>query len=94
VALPAKLTTTLRRGDTIRHEQPGGGGHGDPLERDPALVAADVANEKVSAAYARREHGVVLDAALKVDAEETRALRARLRAGVPVAPRDCSDGKA
>jgi N-methylhydantoinase B len=94
VALPAKLTTTLRRGDTIRHEQPGGGGHGDPLERDPALVAADVANEKISAAYGRREHGVVLDAALKVDAEETRALRARLRAGVPVAPRDCSDGKA
>jgi N-methylhydantoinase B len=78
--LPAKLTGTLRRGETIRHEQAGGGGHGDPFARDPALVAADVANEKISAAYARREHGVALDPATgAVDETATRALRAGRR---------------
>jgi N-methylhydantoinase B len=78
--MPAKFAAVLRRGDVIRHEQAGGGGHGDPLERDPALVAADVLNEKITPEYARREHGVVLDPArLEVDAEATRALRASLR---------------
>jgi N-methylhydantoinase B len=51
--MPAKFSITLRRGDVIRHEQPGGGGHGDPSQRDPALVEADVRNEKVTARYAR-----------------------------------------
>ena len=36
--LPSKLTMTMRRGDLFRHEVAGGGGWGDPLERDPALV--------------------------------------------------------
>lgn len=80
-ALPAKLTSTIRRGDVLRHEQPGGGGHGDPFRRDPARVAADVANEKISLEYARREHGVVIDpVSLAVDEAETRALRAGPRA--------------
>jgi len=76
-SLPAKLTGTLRRGESLRHEQAGGGGHGDPFARDPARVAADVANEKISVAYARREHGVVVDPATGVvDEAATRALRA------------------
>jgi len=76
-SLPAKLTGTLRRGESLRHEQAGGGGHGDPFARDPALVAADVLNEKISAAYARREHGVVVDPATGVvDEAATRASRA------------------
>jgi N-methylhydantoinase B len=75
--MPAKFAMTLRRGDVIRHDQPGGGGHGDPFARDPELVAADVTNEKITLEYARREHGVALDPiTLKVDAEATRALRA------------------
>jgi len=79
--MPAKFATTLRRGDVIRHEQAGGGGHGDPLERDPELVAADALEEKVTLEYARREHGVVLDPiTLKVDGDATHELRAALRA--------------
>ncbi len=75
--LPAKLTSTMRRGDVLRHEQPGGGGHGDPFLREPARVAADVRNEKISLEYARREHGVVIDPlSFAVDEAETRALRA------------------
>jgi N-methylhydantoinase B len=81
-AMPAKFAITLRRGDTILHEQPGGGGFGDPLARDPERVAEDVRNEKVSPEYARREHGVVIEpGTLAVDAEATRALRAAARGG-------------
>jgi N-methylhydantoinase B len=80
--MPAKFATTLRRGDVILHEQPGGGGHGDPFERDPERVAADVRDEKISLDYARREHGVVIDpVTLTVDGAATRA--ARLSASRP-----------
>ena len=37
-----------RRGDVYEHRTAGGGGWGDPRERDPAAVADDVLNEKVS----------------------------------------------
>ncbi|HEX6212214.1 MAG TPA: hydantoinase B/oxoprolinase family protein [Methylomirabilota bacterium] len=78
--MPAKFATTLRRGDVVLHEQPGGGGHGDPLARDPERVAEDVRDEKVSIGYARREHGVVIDpTTLKVDEAATRAARAAAR---------------
>ena len=74
--MPAKFFHLLRAGETIRHEQAGGGGFGDPLARDPELVAADARNEKITLEYARREHGVVLDpVTLKVDADATRRLR-------------------
>jgi N-methylhydantoinase B len=78
--MPAKFATTLRRGDVILHEQPGGGGYGDPFERDPERVAADVRDEKISLDYARREHGVVIDAVtLTVDEAATRAARLSAR---------------
>jgi N-methylhydantoinase B len=80
--MPAKFATTLRRGDVILHEQPGGGGHGDPLARDPERVAEDVRDEKISLAFARREHGVVLDPlTLAVDEAATRSARVAARAG-------------
>ena len=75
--MPAKFAIALRRGDTISHDQPGGGGFGDPFERDPARVAADVRDEKITPEYARREHGVVVDRATgAVDEAATRAIRA------------------
>ena len=58
--LTGKFTMTMKRGDVFRHEQPGPGGFGDPLERDPARVARDVRNELVSREAARRDYGVVL----------------------------------
>jgi N-methylhydantoinase B len=73
--MPGKFAHPLRRGDVILHEQAGAGGHGDPFARDPEAVAADVRNEKITPAYARREHGVVIDAMGKVDADATAALR-------------------
>ena len=38
----------------------GGGGFGDPLERDPDSVLSDVIQEKVTPEHAEREYGVVL----------------------------------
>ena len=44
---------TIKRGDVFRHVLAGGGGWGDPLERDPAAVLRDVRNEFLSPAKAR-----------------------------------------
>ncbi|WP_333670498.1 hydantoinase B/oxoprolinase family protein [Elioraea tepidiphila] len=77
--LPSKLTMTIRRGEVFRHVLAGGGGWGDPLERDPALVLRDVRNELLSVAKAAADYGVVV-AGGAVDAAATACLRAELRA--------------
>ena len=65
----------------FRHDQPGPGGWGDPLERDPARVLADVRNELVSLRSAREDYGVVIDTATWiVDEAATSAMREKLRA--------------
>jgi len=78
--LPSKCTLEVRRDDVFRHLLAGAGGWGDPLERDPGLVLRDVLEEKLTAAYARREYGVAIDAeARKVLPAETARLRAEMR---------------
>jgi N-methylhydantoinase B len=57
----------------------GGGGLGSPLDRDPAAVARDVVEERVSAARARDSYGVVLDGDNVVDTDATDALRDEMR---------------
>ena len=57
----------------------GGGGYGDPTERDPSRVAEDVREGYVSNAAAHQLYGVVLDKAGEPDAEATAALRKRLK---------------
>ena len=56
-----------------------GGGWGDPLERDPAKVADDVAEGLVSAAAARKDYGVVLRGNMSPDESATKRLRDKLR---------------
>jgi N-methylhydantoinase B len=63
-------------GDFICLELPGGGGFGDPAERDPDQVAADVIDGLISRESAEREYRVVIAANGAVD----RAATARLRA--------------
>ncbi|PPR11469.1 MAG: Acetophenone carboxylase delta subunit [Alphaproteobacteria bacterium MarineAlpha11_Bin1] len=76
ISLPSKINRKLEQGDLIRHVQPGGGGFGDPLKRDPHSVARDVWNAKISAAYAREHHKVVVDPSTGViDKVATLALR-------------------
>jgi N-methylhydantoinase B len=74
--LPAKGTRQLAQGDTYSIRSSGGGGWGDPFERDPAVVLDDVRNGYVSLESARTLYGVVIrDGAL--DAEGTAELRGR-----------------
>jgi N-methylhydantoinase B len=54
----------------------GGGGWGDPRERDPEAVRVDVIEEFISRGSAREDYGVVLRDDLSVDLEATAALRA------------------
>jgi N-methylhydantoinase B len=58
--LPGKVGSyPLRVGDVVLIETSGGGGFGDPLERDPDRVMADVAEGYVSAAAGEARYGVV-----------------------------------
>jgi N-methylhydantoinase B len=68
-------------GDLVIVRTPGGGGYGDPLERDPARVRRDVARGYFTAEDAERDYGVVLHGApLAVDATATARARAARRA--------------
>jgi N-methylhydantoinase B len=71
-------------GTLVRIDTTGGGGWGDPLEREPELVALDVTQGKVGDASARDDYGVVLtradDGSFEPDLDATAALRARLAA--------------
>jgi N-methylhydantoinase B len=75
--LPAKCDEVrVAPGDRIVYRTAGGGGWGDPLRRDPAVVATDVANGLVTREGARHGYGVVLDEAGAVETVETDRLRA------------------
>jgi N-methylhydantoinase B len=52
----------LRPGDVVRLETPGGGGLGNPRERDPERVLSDVRNGYVSIDRARELYGVAIRA--------------------------------
>lgn len=66
----------VKAGDVIRFESPLGGGYGDPFERDPSLVLADVLDDYIDTAEARENYGVVLTADGKnVDADSTEKQR-------------------
>jgi N-methylhydantoinase B len=72
----------VRAGEVIRIRTTGGGGWGDPLDRDPAAVLRDVRWGKVSVGAARDDYGVVI-AAGSVDEAETARERAALRSARP-----------
>jgi N-methylhydantoinase B len=74
-AIAGKVTTIMRRGDLLTHHQAGGGGHGEPMTRDPQAVARDVWNGKVSVAAARARYGVAVDMSGALDTAETARLR-------------------
>ena len=79
----------VHEGDELMLEAPGGGGYGDPLERAPARVLADVLDRNVTRGSAEADYGVVLTASngsLAVDEPATEALRTRMRATRPAPP--------
>ena len=70
----------IREGESVVLQSAGGGGYGDPLERTPAQVAADVEEGFVSPRAARLLYGVVLDGDGRVDPAATLSLRGVLLA--------------
>ena len=66
----------IEEGETYTFEAPGGGGWGDPLDRDPESVREDVLDGFVSLERAKEDYGVILDPqTYEVDDESTTELR-------------------
>jgi N-methylhydantoinase B len=76
----------LGEGDHLYVGGVGGGGYGDPLDRDPRLVAEDVLSGAVSRQAAEHVYGVIVDSAdvdeAATDEVRSRALLRRSQAGV------------
>jgi N-methylhydantoinase B len=75
----------MEAGQLLNYDYGGGGGWGDPLDRDPEAVLDDVLDEYVSLEGAGRDYGVVLtgsldDLTLAVDETATKELRESRRA--------------
>lgn len=69
--------TFCKPGDVLSFYSAGGGGYGNPMERDAAAVEKDVQYDYVSIESAKTEYGVVIDPESgRVDLEETRRMRA------------------
>ena len=72
----------VAEGDRIVFRTAGGGGWGDPLEREPERVRADVRRRLMSAEMAERDYGVVLTGdARDIDFAATEARREAIRNG-------------
>lgn len=71
--------TGLALDDAFFLQWQGGGGYGDPLRRDPAAVALDHREGKVSMAGAAEHYGVVLQTDGHVDVNATDTLRSEVR---------------
>ena len=68
--------TQLKPGDVVTIDAAGGGGYGNPLEREPEMVERDVIEEYVSIEAAKKDYGVVIGPkTYNVNMEETRKLR-------------------
>jgi N-methylhydantoinase B len=77
-SLHPKRQQRIPAGERVVLELPGGGGYGDPLERDPDLVRRDAEDGLVSPEHAREAYGVVLtrdDGGYAVDTTATKRTR-------------------
>ena len=80
LALDAKhVGISVMPGDVVGMHSGGGGGVGDPLERDPARVARDVADTAITSAVAQSAYGVVISIDGSVDRAATEERRAAIR---------------
>ena len=66
----------IAKDDVLMMETPGGGGYGNPVDRDPVLVARDLVEGKIDPGVARGVYLVVCDPETgKIDHEATDTLR-------------------
>jgi N-methylhydantoinase B len=76
----------VESGDSFTRPSAGGGGYGDPLRRDPALVVEDVIDGYVSLERAAKDYGVVIRPVhpeldeYELDRAATESLRAEIAA--------------
>lgn len=78
--LPAKCDgVEVKEGDVLYFNTWGGGGWGDPCERDADLILTDVSRGLVSRQGAER-YGVIIDEKGKVDVAGTEKLRTKMQA--------------
>nr|WP_274636399.1 hydantoinase B/oxoprolinase family protein [Microbacterium bovistercoris] len=77
--VPTHHETDLGPADVYFTHWQGGGGYGDPLLREPELVARDVLARKVSPQSAHDVYGVVLDGTGQIDLAATEATRQQLK---------------
>jgi N-methylhydantoinase B len=72
--------THLKPGDVVIMDAAGGGGYGNPLERDPELIENDVVDGYISLESARNDYGVVINPdTMNIDVDATEKLRASLK---------------
>ncbi len=72
--------THLKPGDVVIMDAAGGGGYGNPLERDLELIENDVVDEYVSMQSAKNDYGVVINPdTMNVDVDASEKLRASLK---------------
>lgn len=69
----------LKTGDRVTVLAGGGGGYGDPVEREASLVADDVRKGLVTVGHAREAYGVLVDEGGFVDHKATHRLREEMR---------------
>jgi N-methylhydantoinase B len=68
--------TRLNPGDLIVMDAAGGGGYGNPYERDPQRVRTDVLNGYITIEKAKEDYGVIIDpTTMMVDTKATARLR-------------------
>lgn len=82
VMLPPFAEPVIEVGEAIVSESSSGGGYGDPLERDPYLVAHRVREEWISKEFAEKIYGVVVDDSKEEyvpDIEATKVLREKMK---------------
>ncbi|MCH7476934.1 MAG: hydantoinase B/oxoprolinase family protein [SAR324 cluster bacterium] len=86
--LPSKVDNVkVRPGDRIVFRTAGGGGWGDPLDREPARVRNDVARGLVSPQAAKERYGVVLEGEpVEVNGKATEELRGQMQRSRPALP--------
>ncbi len=59
--MPPMFVAVLQPGDVMHHRMPGGGGFGDPRERDREAILRDVLDEKITVAAARELYGIEVE---------------------------------
>ena len=77
------IAAPLGSGDIFTHGYNGGGGYGDPLERDPARTLEDVINGHSTRRHAEQVHGIRIiddpDGIPSIDHEATVEIRHRMK---------------